>query len=641
MNGVTEQQRLQALRRYGVLDSPEERSFDEIAEAVARFCNAPIAAISLVDETRQWFKAKVGLDVRETPRQLSFCQHAMLREDIYVVPDAAEDALFSANALVTGDPNIRFYAGAPIKTSEGVPLGALCVIDVEPRPHGLTEEQTSVLNLLAKQVETQLELRRLVQDQAAAARQQAELRAAAVQREERLVSALESAEVGWWDWDIGQGLVVGNEVMADAFGLDRLDVIGGAPLNSFFSNVHPGDLPWLKDAIETAVETGEPFREEYRLVHPQGQIRWTSARGRCLRDEHGKPWRFPGVAIDITDRKLTEQKLRESDIGRELAMQAARLGRFDHNPSRGERFYDARALEIVGLTAADAQDLETVMSHVHPEDVAVLRRKIAAAIDPQRTGPFLHTYRVKHPRTGEERWIKAAGRSQFHDNLCTRFMGVFEDVTEARRAEEHRRLLTNELNHRMKNTLAIVLSLVESSLRNAPDPATARVDLSSRIHALSSANDLLTAENWSAASVSQIVNGVVETLSLPRDRLELSGAAVRLGPKPALQLALALHELATNAVKYGALSNDTGRLNMTWGLEDHAGAPAFVFTWAERGGPTVIPPSRRGFGTKLIERATASSFGGQVELTYPPTGVRWRLSAPAAGLAELGRSEGF
>jgi PAS domain S-box-containing protein len=575
---VQEEERLAALRRYGVLDSPEEVSFDEIAQAVARFCGAPMAAISLVDETRQWFKAQVGLNVRETPRELSFCQHAMLRDDLYVVADAAEDDLFSTNALVTGAPHVRFYAGASIRSPEGLPLGALCVIDVRPRPEGLTAEQAMVLGVLARQVEAQLELRRIAHDQKAVARAQAERTMAALDREQRLVSALDSAEVGLWDWDVASGMVVGNTVMARLCGLIEAEAERGLPLAIFFQHIHPADLPWLTHSIYRALETGAPFREEYRLALPGRDVSWASSRGRCIFDEDGKPARFRGIAIDITERKRTEQKLREADIGRELAMQAARLGRFDHNPSTGERFYDARALEITGLTPEEAQDLNCVLARIHPEDAPELARRLAEAQDPGRIGPFEHIYRLIQPRTGQERWIRAAGRSQFSDGVCTRFMGVFEDVTEARLAEEHRRMLTNELNHRMKNTLAIVMSLVDSSLRNAPDPAVARADLTGRIRALSGANDLLTAENWSAASVPQIVDGVVGALSIPRDRLELDGGPVRLGPKPALQLALALHELATNAVKYGALSNDTGRLTLRWGLEEQDGAQMFTFS---------------------------------------------------------------
>ena len=640
MADVSEDARLAALKSYDILDTPEEAAFDEIAKAVAVFCNVPMAAVSLVDDARQWFKAEVGMGVRETPRDVSFCAHAMYGEDLYVVPDAPKDALFADNPLVTGDSNIRFYAGAPLKTPEGAPLGALCVIDTVARPEGLTAEQAMMLGVMARQVEAQLRLRRLLREQAETAEKLAVLRSAAADREDRLVSALQSAEVGWWDWEIGTDTVVGSDNIARDYGLDVEAAWNGLPIEAFFANIHEGDRRWLRESIDEAMQTGAPFREEYRLVSPSGEVRWTSARGRCLRDAEGQPWRFPGIAIDITDRKLTEQRLRDADIGRELAMQAAQLGRFDHNPSKGTRFWDVRALEISGLSPDEAQDFDFVMSHVHPEDRDELAGKLAVAIDPNRSGPFRHSYRLRRPRTGEERWVNAVGKSQFSDGVCTRFMGLFEDVTEARRSEEHRRLLSNELNHRMKNTLAIVLSIVNNSLRGASDTATARTDINGRILALNRANDLLTAESWSAASTLEIVQGVATTLGLSSTRLELSGEAVRLGPTPALQLALALHELATNAVKYGALSNDTGKLAMTWGVEDVDGVSTFTFDWLERGGPTVAPPTRQGFGSRLIERATAGAFNGEVTLDYLPKGLHWRLRAPYAGLLASGRSEG-
>ena len=216
-------------------------------------------------------------------------------------------------------------------------------------------------------------------------------------------------------------------------------------------------------------------------------------------------------------------------------------------------------------------------------------------------------------------------------------MGVLEDVTEAKQAETHRLLLIHELNHRVKNTLALVQAVIDASLRNASDPAAARADIMGRIQALSRAHDILTAQSWSAASTSEVVEGVVASLSLPRERLRLAGAPVQLGPKPALQLTLALHELATNALKYGALTNGTGVIEMSWGVHAEALGQVFRFDWTERGGPAVIPPTRRGFGSRLIERLTATEFGGEVDLAYAPDGVAWRLCAPYAGLAERGR----
>ncbi len=152
-----ETQRLAALHRYRLLDSSSEPSFDELVELAAQLCEAPIALVSLVDEGRQWFKAKVGIDAAETPREVAFCAHAILGEEPFVVEDARADARFADNPLVTGEPGIRFYAGAPLRTADGHALGALCVIDRRPRT--LSPLQRGALATLARQVVAHAELR--------------------------------------------------------------------------------------------------------------------------------------------------------------------------------------------------------------------------------------------------------------------------------------------------------------------------------------------------------------------------------------------------------------------------------------------------------------------------------------------------
>ena len=151
--------RLAALEQYNILDTPPEQSYDDITSLAAFICDVPIALISLVDADRQWFKSKVGIDVRETSRDVSFCAHAIAGTDIMVVNDALEDERFSENQLVTCAPNIRFYAGVPLVTPEGHPLGTLCVIDHQPRE--LSDHQIKTLKSLARQVVTQLELQRV------------------------------------------------------------------------------------------------------------------------------------------------------------------------------------------------------------------------------------------------------------------------------------------------------------------------------------------------------------------------------------------------------------------------------------------------------------------------------------------------
>ena len=155
---TNETKRLKALRRYQILDTSAEQAFDDFAFLASTICQTPIALMTLVDTDRQWFKARLGLDVTETPREQAFCAHTILGSEVMVVEDATRDVRFANNALVTGDPHIRFYAGAPLMDAEGNGLGSLCVIDRQPR--SLSPEQNKALQALARQTISQLELRR-------------------------------------------------------------------------------------------------------------------------------------------------------------------------------------------------------------------------------------------------------------------------------------------------------------------------------------------------------------------------------------------------------------------------------------------------------------------------------------------------
>jgi GAF domain-containing protein len=152
-----EENRLQLLHSYGILDTEPEEEFDEITRAASMVCGTPIATITLIDESRQWFKSRVGLDSTESPREFSFCAHAMKHPEPFIVPNAEKDPRFSQNPLVTGDPNIRFYCGMPLR-SDGQGLGTLCVIDRTPRT--LTPEQMQILKVLSGAVLSRLQLRR-------------------------------------------------------------------------------------------------------------------------------------------------------------------------------------------------------------------------------------------------------------------------------------------------------------------------------------------------------------------------------------------------------------------------------------------------------------------------------------------------
>jgi PAS domain S-box-containing protein len=208
-------------------------------------------------------------------------------------------------------------------------------------------------------------------------------------------------------------------------------------------------------------------------------------------------------------------------------------------------------------------------------------------------------------------------------------IGISYDITRRKQWEEHQQLLIHELNHRVKNTLATVQSVAAQTLRNAATPDEARTALEGRLMALSRAHDVLTRENWEGASLYQVVAQAVAPYSSEgEDRLHLRGPHIRLQPRLALALAMVLQELATNAVKYGALSNETGQITIAWALERDEGPDRIRLVWEETGGPPVVPPARRGFGSRLIERSVTQDLGGSATLEFRPSGLRCIVDAP-------------
>jgi PAS domain S-box-containing protein len=284
----TEEDRLEALAQSGLLDTPPEQAFDDIVLLVKTICQVPVALVSMVDTHRQWFKAKIGTDVSETPIETSVCALAIRGLDLFEIRDLSADPRTADMALVRDDPKIRFYAGVPLITAKGLPLGSLCAIDVEPRPDGLSADQRTALEALARQTIAQIELNALFR-----------------QREYSLSA---SQGIGTWDWDVQRDRVVADERFARIYGVDPAHAASGAPLAEFFTRIHPDDVPRVQDQIAHTLGTGEPFNSEYRLISEDGSPRWLVAQGRPMLDLDGTPLRFPGVSFDITERKSAEAR---------------------------------------------------------------------------------------------------------------------------------------------------------------------------------------------------------------------------------------------------------------------------------------------------------------------------------------------
>ncbi len=208
-------------------------------------------------------------------------------------------------------------------------------------------------------------------------------------------------------------------------------------------------------------------------------------------------------------------------------------------------------------------------------------------------------------------------------------MGTIQDVTAATLATQRQTFLMHELNHRVKNTLASVQSIAHLTLRGGRSPDAAREQLSARLIALAGAHDILTRENWEAANLADIVDAAIAPYDAPSRRFHIVGPPARIAPKAAVTMALALHELVTNAVKYGALSVDGGSVSIAWRLE--GGGEILVLDWRERGGPQVVPPTRMGFGARLLQQGLVTEFGGEARLSFEPEGLTCRIEAPLGG----------
>ncbi|OYX05947.1 MAG: histidine kinase [Caulobacter vibrioides] len=230
---------------------------------------------------------------------------------------------------------------------------------------------------------------------------------------------------------------------------------------------------------------------------------------------------------------------------------------------------------------------------------------------------------------GSVRWWDTTVSPILENGRVIRVLATSRDVTGERLAESHRQLLVNELNHRVKNTLATVQSIANQSLRNAGVDPSIREALEGRLMAIAATHNVLTDQNWSAASLRQIVDGSVTPYRAYPAQLTISGDDLKVSPKPAVVMALAFHELAINALKYGALSAPDGHVDIHWSVDPD---DQLLIEWAERGGPTVRPPERRGFGSRIVEMALPNELGGKVALDYRSDGLRCSIRSPLSAL---------
>lgn len=419
----SEADRLAALDKYHILDTPQEKVFDDVVKLTAALLNAPIAAVNLIAQGRQWFKSEIGLGLREMPLDDSFCKMALFEHQRMIVPDTLEDARFNSNPLVIGKPGLRFYAGELLKTPEGLPLGTLCVLDLEPRPEGLTQLQQFALETLAQQVVAQMELRKLVYEQNALLVEHKSIEEELRRERDRSFHLLQGMDEGFvfldYDYRIQQinlgGLKMDGRTEAELIGMTHWEAWPGSE-----------QLP-VANAIRQVMTQRVTADMEQLYVFPDGRKFWLDVHAYAVEG---------GIALfyrNISERKEAEQRLRQTAQRLEFTLEAAKIGDWDLDLINDTSYRSLRHDQCFGYTEPIPNwGFETFMQHVHEEDRKLVAKQFKVALAEMKDWHF--ECRVVWPDKTIH-WIGAHGSIYHIDSKPARMSGIIYDITERKKTE--------------------------------------------------------------------------------------------------------------------------------------------------------------------------------------------------------------
>ncbi|BAY61231.1 multi-sensor signal transduction histidine kinase [Calothrix brevissima NIES-22] len=417
--------RLEALHQYQILDTEAETAYDDIAKLAAFICGTPIALVNFIAETRQWFKAKLGIDVREMPRNVGLSYLCLKRKETVVISDALADAELAKNPVVVDYPFVRFYAGVPLITPKGDILGTLCVIDNVPRE--LNQQQIEALQALGRQVIDQLELRRHVAELSRKTAEQQQVEIALRRSQQKLTDFVENATVGM-HWVKADGTIIwANQAELDLLGYSRFEYIGHS-ITEFHVDRHV-----IEDIMARLGRNETLQNYEARLRCKDGSIRYVLIHSNVLW-ENGKFIHTRCFTRDITTRKKIEAALKESDRRLKVALEAAKLGSWELNLATGKLSTSKQCKANFGLPESYEFTYERLLESIHPDDRAYMQNAVKQAL--VKHGDYEAEYRNIWP-DGSVHWVLARGVG-IYDNtgIPTRMIGVTLDLTARKRAEQ-------------------------------------------------------------------------------------------------------------------------------------------------------------------------------------------------------------
>ena len=606
--------------------SPREllrSAFDAIANEVG----AEYYFNYLVDTTQPgWLELEAagGLDddQRRAFRHIAFGQYlcgrvAQTRQAIVLdnIDQSTDPAAAGVKAM-----GIRSYAGLPL-AAQGKLFGTLAFGSIAPRFD-----------------DADIELIKLISDQFAATLDRTQLVKALAESDERQRLAISAAAFATWDVDLETGRAKWSKDHYGMFGY-ATDESGEATLEMWRERIHPNDLKGVMEKVEQAKSQLSTYSSEHRIIRADdGTVRWLAASGRFQTDNTGAAHRLVGVVRDITENKQAEALLVESEARFRGTFENAAVG-VAHVALDGHWIEVNDCLcSLVGYSREELLK-GTFQDITHPDDLqtdmAFVRQLLADEI------PHYSMDKRYIRRDGSIIWIGlTVALRRHHDGEPRYFISVIRDITARKDAENHQRFLMRELAHRSKNLMAVIDSIAGQTVRSVATLDEFRNRFSQRLQGLSASQEVLLNQDWRGAPIADLVRSQLAPFSFENDeRLVLSGPNFSVNTAAAQALGLALHELATNATKYGALSVPTGKIYIAWSVDaPNTNPQLFRMSWVESGGPPVTSPTRTGFGNMVIERMAAASLNGRVTLTYPETGVSWQLEAPVSSCIGDGRT---
>ena len=411
-------ERLEALRSYEILDTDVEKSFDQITKLASMICGTPISLVSLIDEDRQWFKSHHGLAARETPRDVSYCGHAIMTDGILIIEDASEDERFCDNPLLLGEPHVKFYAGVPLVDSEGFRLGTLCVID--HKANRLTSDQIEGLEGLASNVVSLLSLRK----------KNLELSKIKSQFEEVEKMSL----TGGWELDIKSSKVTWSDEVYRIYGIEKGTPASKVDSLSFYVGNSKKKLERL---VDRCISDGVPFDDVFSFKDSFGNHKWVRSVGRAVKGPDNEIVKAIGTFQDITNYKSSENKLKDLNNYLDISLDSANLGLWEWDIQDSSIRFDKRWGKMLGLEYKDIKhSLSTWNSRIHPDDLRIVDLRLKDYLE-GKSKQYRSVHRMRH-QNGEWIYILDQGVITKRDSkgAPSKFIGTHTDITEIKRKEK-------------------------------------------------------------------------------------------------------------------------------------------------------------------------------------------------------------